>query len=188
MPKLPDSVDDWNAPWETATGETEIDKPKLKRYLFGILGDKQKLQESVAAKDTEIGELKKAADEKAREGETETQKLEREKKELETKLANASKGDDSSAEVLRLTVALDKGLTKDQAKRLIGTTEDELSKDADELLASFGAGGKTDPEDDPDGAGARRTPKGKHNPGDPKPEEGADITLEKAMEKIPRLN
>jgi hypothetical protein len=39
----------------------------------------------------------------------------------------------------RLKVALDKGLTVTQAKRLVGDTEDDLSADADELLADLGA-------------------------------------------------
>src|SRR5215216_5039368 len=130
MPKLPEKVEDWTAPWETATGETEIDKPKLKRYLFNVLGDKEKLQERLTTTTTERDELKKTADEKAREGETDTQRLERENKELQAKLADAAKGGDSSEELLRLRVALKKGLTDTQAKRLIGKTEEELLKDA----------------------------------------------------------
>lgn len=39
--------------------------------------------------------------------------------------------------VLVSEVALEKGLTPAQAKRLIGTTKEELEADADELLASF---------------------------------------------------
>lgn len=38
----------------------------------------------------------------------------------------------------RLKVALDKGLTATQAKRLVGDTEDDLAADADELLADLG--------------------------------------------------
>ncbi len=38
----------------------------------------------------------------------------------------------------RLKVALDKGLTATQAKRLVGDTEDELAADADELLVDLG--------------------------------------------------
>lgn len=47
----------------------------------------------------------------------------------------------------RLQVALDKGLTATQAKRLVGDTEEELSADADELLVDLGAkpGDKKDP-------------------------------------------
>lgn len=38
---------------------------------------------------------------------------------------------------LRLEVAGDKGLSPSQAKRLVGTTREELEADADELLADF---------------------------------------------------
>lgn len=40
-------------------------------------------------------------------------------------------------ELARLRVALKKGLTEAQAKRLIGETEEELEADAEELLSSF---------------------------------------------------
>lgn len=45
--------------------------------------------------------------------------------------------DDANQELMRLRVAISKGLTTAQAKRLIGSTEEELEEDADELLASF---------------------------------------------------
>jgi len=55
----------------------------------------------------------------------------------------------------RLKVALDKGLTATQAKRLVGSDEDELAADADELLADLGlsksAAGDTDVSDESDG-------------------------------------
>lgn len=38
----------------------------------------------------------------------------------------------------RLEIALEKGLTKSQAKRLVGSTREELEADADELLADLG--------------------------------------------------
>jgi chromosome segregation ATPase len=38
----------------------------------------------------------------------------------------------------RLEVALEKGLTPSQAKRLVGTTREELEADAEELLADIG--------------------------------------------------
>jgi hypothetical protein len=187
MPKLPEKIEDWNAPWETATGESEIDKDKLKRYLFNLLGDKEKLQERLTGVTTERDELKTAADAKAREGETETQRLTREKMELEAQLVAAQKGD-SSEELLRLRVALKKGLNDSQAKRLIGTTEEELLADADELLKSFGSAGKSEEGEGGSGFdGVRRVPRGQYNPGDPNPGEGADIDVNKALESIPRV-
>lgn len=59
----------------------------------------------------------------------------------------------SAAELraMQLEVALDKGLTTTQAKRLIGTTREELEADADELLESFKPAGE-----DAGGGPARR--------------------------------
>jgi hypothetical protein len=47
--------------------------------------------------------------------------------------------DDLKVASLRASVALDKGLTASQAKRLVGATKEELEADADELLADLGS-------------------------------------------------
>ena len=49
----------------------------------------------------------------------------------EAKLAKAE------ADATRLAVAMSKGLTESQAKRLVGSTREDLEADADELLATF---------------------------------------------------
>src|SRR5690606_14377820 len=78
-------------------------------------------------------------------------------KELETKLREYEDANKSEAEkvterltaaekaanesgltALRFEVALEKGLTKAQAKRLVGSTKEELEADAEELLETFG--------------------------------------------------
>ncbi len=74
------------------------------------------------------------------------------KSELQKALDRAEKAEKdltpAQTQVARLEVALEKGLTLTQAKRLVGTTKDELAADADELLADLGgksgggAGGK----------------------------------------------
>jgi hypothetical protein len=191
MPKLPEDVKDWTAPWETATGETEIDKDKLKRYLFNLLGDKEKLQERLTESNTERDTLKTEAEAKAREGETTEQKLARENAELKAAVDAVTKGDgsDTAKENLRLKVAVEKGLNKDQLKRLIGNTEEELLADADELLKSFGSHGKSEEGEggEQGGDGVRRVPRGNNNPGDPNPGAGADVSTDKALEQIPRI-
>lgn len=97
---------------------------------------------------------------KARELE-ESQKTEQQKL-AEALEAAKTDGKNASDELLRLRVAMRKGLTESQAKRLVGSTLEELEADADELLASFGsktpvpgkprerlrAGG--DPDEEPD--------------------------------------
>lgn len=45
----------------------------------------------------------------------------------------------TQAQVARLEVALEKGLTATQAKRLVGSTKEEFAADADVLLSDLGA-------------------------------------------------
>jgi hypothetical protein len=49
----------------------------------------------------------------------------------------AKERDDHATRALRLEIATAKGLTVGQAKRLVGTTKEELEADAEELLADF---------------------------------------------------
>jgi hypothetical protein len=46
---------------------------------------------------------------------------------------------ETAAKATRLEVAFDKGLTPAQAKRLVGTTREELEADAEEILRDFPA-------------------------------------------------
>jgi chromosome segregation ATPase len=48
-----------------------------------------------------------------------------------------ARAQEAEARAARLEVAAEKGLTPAQAKRLVGTTREELEADADELLATF---------------------------------------------------
>ncbi|WP_395105267.1 hypothetical protein [Actinomadura sp. SCN-SB] len=68
-------------------------------------------------------------------------KAEREaRRQAEKALADANRRlADIEAAQLRADVARAKGLTDAQAKRLTGTTREELEADADDLLAAFGA-------------------------------------------------
>lgn len=53
------------------------------------------------------------------------------------------KAAEAESRLLRQEVAAAKGLTTDQAKRLVGSTREELESDADELLAAFKASART---------------------------------------------
>lgn len=64
---------------------------------------------------------------------------------LTSQVATLTKDRDAAVvNAARLKVALDRGLTATQAKRLVGSTEEELSADADELLADLGVNRKTE--------------------------------------------
>lgn len=193
MPKLA-AFEDFRAPWETEAGaDTDIDKARLKRYIYNLQSDKQKAQEQVEALTTERDTLKKSVDEKAREGESENDRLKRELKEAQEK---AAKGGETSKETLKLRVALRKGLSEVQAKRLVGDTEEELVKDADELLESFGGAGNgksedgEDGEDGEEGTPPTRQPRQVRNPvnNGGGGGTGAEIDIEKAIAGMPRFN
>lgn len=59
------------------------------------------------------------------------------------------RGDTAELQVARLEVALAKGLTATQAKRLVGSSREEFEADADELLADLGSGRKQPPKPNP---------------------------------------
>ena len=103
--------------------------------------DQKRAEDKIAKTNSEAANLRKRLKEleplakKAKELEDE-QKSESEKStEARTKAEKTAA--EATQEAARLRVALSKGLTEVQAKRLIGETQEELEADADELLASF---------------------------------------------------
>lgn len=66
----------------------------------------------------------------------ESQKTEQQRLE-ERATAAERQAQEATTEALRLQVALTKGLSPSQAKRLVGTTAEELESDADEMLADL---------------------------------------------------
>lgn len=158
--------EDWSAPWEVdAAGvaipeeDQKVDPKRIRKHLYNVLSDKEKLQETVKTEQAAKAELEKKVTEAAREGESESDKLRRQVEELSKKVAE---GDAKSVETLKLEVALEKGLTRTQAKRLVGSNYDELVADADDLVASFGGSGEK-----PDGSTVvKRTPKKLHSNSD----------------------
>lgn len=160
------SLKDFRAPWESETGEAEIDKDKLKKFIHNLITDKAKAQdardeevEKAKAIETERDELKETLDSKDPDASKKIAKAERERDAAK----EAAKAADLRAD--RLEVAMDKGLTPAQAKRLQGETKEELEADADEILELFGKPSEKDPEDDDededdvDAAGGRTAPK-----------------------------
>ncbi len=70
-------------------------------------------------------------------------------KEREARAAAEQERDSLRMASLRAEIALSKGLTPTQAKRLVGSTKEELEADADELLADLGATKTERPKFDP---------------------------------------
>lgn len=102
----------------------------------------------------------------------------RDKTEAERISERLSAAEKRALDADRLEIALDKGLTKGQAKRLVGSTREELEADADELLADLGV-------DDEKPATSRR-PKERLKPGasnDADPQEDPSKIADRILNK-----
>lgn len=177
MPKLRDTkFEDWTRPWK----DDEFDADKAAKLIYDLKVDKETLQEKVTTVTGERDQLKSEIDSKAREGESEMDRLKRENEELKGKVES---GASASLETMRLRAALKAGLSADHVGRLIGTTQEELDSDAETLKKSFGSSGKQQDDTDP-----RGRPKPVRTPGDPDPDSGPDIDVDAELAKLPRLN
>lgn len=96
--------------------------------------------------------------------------------------ASTAEGKASQAELraLRAEVALDKGLSATLAKRLQGSTREEIEQDADELLAEFG-------EKKTDERRPASRPKERLSGGSDPTEGAEESDPRKLAERIPRL-
>jgi hypothetical protein len=164
----------FQTPWEKKGEEYD---PEKGRAFIHYLTTQAFEQQEAAAKATadlttvtsERDKLKKKTDDAQRANESDLERVTRERDEALAKVKDADKPD---PEKLKLEVALDKGLTALQAKRLVGTTKEEIVADADALLAEWG-GKKGDDDGGDGGADPATQPKtGLRNPGDPNPSEG----------------
>lgn len=181
------SLEDFVAPWETEAGEVEIDKDKLKRYIYNLTKDKAGAQDArdealeavteAEAKVTEAQEKLAEADSTGQVGE------------LQKKLDKAvAERDEAVTAKLRVEVAVEKGLTPKQAARLQGSTKEELEADADDILETFGVQKSTtdgddedDDEDEDDSPSLRSQPQRLRNPADPDQGAGGEIDFDKVV-------
>jgi membrane protein involved in colicin uptake len=145
--------------------------------------DYDKLQEQVAAltadKAKADAERKKAEDEGKSVNEKVAEKVAELQKQLE---AEAEARQKSESEALRLRVAAAKGLTEAQARRLQGSTKEELEADADDLLETFG--GKKD--DKPEEKGFGR-PRESLRPGASSEDDDADLSRDDATKVADKI-
>lgn len=113
----PEAEDD-NEPFDAERAKAAIAKRNSENAAL-----RRRLKEAEAAQ-TKLDEIESA-------GKTEADKL-------RDQLAAAQKSaQEAEARALRAEVAASKGLTAAQAKRLVGSSLEELEADADELLSSF---------------------------------------------------
>lgn len=107
--------------------DKDFDPDKAWTLIVNLRGDVQKLK-------TERDHLRMQVKEHEDSTKSEQEKAAERAAAAEEKAATAAR------DAARLRVALDKGLTVAQAKRLVGETEEELAADADELLSTFKPG------------------------------------------------
>lgn len=182
--------EDWQAPWEKAGDD--FDEELAKKRVYDLEKDKHTRGEKLSERDTKIKELEtenaelvKTAAAAKRDGETETQRLERElaeaRTQLETSAADARKND-------LLKVQLETGLSEKQVSRLTGDDYDALLEDAkayaeENDIALKGDEVEGDQVEEP---AVRRTPVRVRNVLDPADVKDAGFDLQKALDSIAR--
>lgn len=142
------TLDNFQAPWETATGEDQALNPsKLKKFLYNLLLDKAKAQDARDEADGKVTALTT---------ELETAKADVAKgdptgkiADLEAKLAEqVAKTGEAELKADKILIGIEKGLNAKQAARLQGTTKEEIESDADEILELFGPPKKNETDEE----------------------------------------
>jgi len=188
--------EEFKAPWEVDSAgnpieadKQEIDPEKFKKHLWNLLSDKEKAQtardaalQQVGTLTTERDTLKQAADAKADEGKTELQKLQ------ESINALTQRAETAEFDKTRIEVLTTHKIKKEAHGLLQGKTAAELEASAQQLVAlglvetattdtggNEGNGGQGNPLD--------TTPRPRHNPGDPAPNEGNDVSVDDFVQR-----
>lgn len=159
--------DDWTPPWEK-NGE-EFDEAKARRLIYNLqkaeVTEKakrqdlaQKLQEIQAATEQQQGGQQQSGQQQGGQQQAENPEiaaLRQQVAQLVEVVAGAMPQKLSGAELeaAKLSIAMDKGLTRAQALRLVGTTTEELAADADTLRRELGM---DDDGDDPNNSDDQR--------------------------------
>lgn len=183
MPKYIDQLGSFeNFEFSSVLTAEEIDREKLKKYVFGLLTDKAKAQDARDVAKAETAEVQTELDTANAELSSKApadlqkklQKAESERDDWKSKFEGLELGN------LAIQVAKDKGLSDTQAKYLKGTTKDELEASADEFIKDNNITPKGDEDEDQDDEGnpLYRTPRSTINPGDPNPRAGAEKVVD----------
>lgn len=184
VPKLTE----FRPPWQTADGtEVEINKETLTKFIHNLITDKAKALDSrdeakaeAEKVATERDELKSQADSKDPDSAGKIAKAEQKAKDAEAAAVAAELRAD------RAEVAAEKGLTPAQAKRLQGSTKDELAADADEFIKDLAPAKSDDEDEEGEEAAGRLVPRGLNlnNGGDPAPTSTQEPDYEKLAAQI----
>jgi hypothetical protein len=127
-----------DAPAEQTADPAPSDDFKSDESKQRVLSDLKREREQRQQLETRLREIEDAQ-------KSDSEKLADRLTDAETRAAQAE------SELMRVQVAAAKGLTAAQAKRLVGSTVEELEADADEIVAAFAS-----PSDEPPSAPKRR--------------------------------
>jgi peptidoglycan hydrolase CwlO-like protein len=134
------AFDSWTPPW--GSDDSQFDLEKAKRLIWNLQGDKDRLSTTNAEVTSKVTELEAEVEKYETANLSEIDRLKRENEKLKAPAKTpAASADDLRAD--RLEIALDKGLTRTAAMRLVGTTREELEADADAYIEEHGLKGKT---------------------------------------------
>lgn len=186
------SFDEFRAPWETADGsEAEIDKGRIKRFIFNLMGDKAKAQD---ARDEAL-EAQKVAEAERDEAKTEAananpadaqkkiEKLEAENAKLKQEAEDRKAADEHEA--LRKEVIGD--LDPKYAKYVTGDDREALEKSLEAVKTDFGLSDDPSEDNEDDDDVLRTRPRTRlQNGGDPKGPRGGELEYdpEKVADEI----
>lgn len=163
----------------TDSKQSEGKKPESKTFSEEYV---KELRGEAAKYRTQAREAEARAKEYEDRDKSEAEKLEERAKGFEGRATEAE------TDVARLRVALRKGLTETQAKRLIGKTEEELEADADELLASFAKTGDGSSGSESQEGERSETPKGGERSGATGDTDGEETDPRKLAARLPSFS
>ena len=150
------SLDDFRAPWETAGGtDAEIDKPKLRRWIYGVLTDKAKaqdtreeVQEKLTAAEAELVTAKEeAADANGDEAQKKIDRLEAKVEKL-TDERDKLVSEKELAELREEVLGDFERENPKAAKYVKGETREELEASLEEIKEDFGISDEENEEDE----------------------------------------
>ena len=152
------TFEDWTPPWKS---DDEFDAEKAKKLIYNLSKDKDGQKDRIAGLLADKDELQSKVTEFEEKDLSETERVKRENARLKAERENGGAGGGDDLERIRLEIALDKGLTKAQVKRLVGKTREELEADADAYMEEHGlvAAGDDDGDDSDGGTGGQAPPR-----------------------------
>ena len=137
------TFDEWKRPsWLDAE---ELDRDRVAEELFARESDNAKYRGRIRALTEQNTDLRSQV------ADSDEDAGEHDEKGAESAADSSTKkdtGQGSDLEVARLEIALEKGLTKNQAKRLVGKTREELEADADAYMEEHGLSSQDDGDDE----------------------------------------